>query len=899
MATNKLYPSLKDTFYPNLKESATSLWTLDVDKLLLAAVKNNDQEGCENALKSGASVNAVHNSQSGMGLVKSCTPIHFAAQSMVKSAIFQLLVDNGADILAQTANKVSILNIILNPLEPNISDQFEKVDILMKHGLDINASKGLYGEPSLSNIQCVAHTTQTDCNDIPPCAKMMEKLISCGGDLNMKDMTYGTSCLEMVAMSGCLQEMEMLLKHGVNPRQTNRVGWTPLHHICSRPYRKHDEERIQKLIACGADVTQKSQDGHTPLHLVCKNARSVEHLKEILKHSGETNVKDCAGKTPLHLYLYEGKDEAFISELIKRGANINSKDMFGLTPLHVACHQMAPLAGGVLVQQGAHVEITDKYGRNALHHYILTHNLVNLADTPTLLLRAPFSEQRDKYGNTPLDYMEMSSPQLEHTMVSVRALLNTQSDPDMYDGLLQKYQQWGLDKKGPIRDLLTTKGLGIMQDETDYSTVQNQVVILMQRIADELVNVDARFKATIQLSGSASEGTTIGLPDEYEFLFVLEELSNVFTVDEGSSATKEFDAVSTVFIVDETTSPPGYATLSLRYDTDRDFYADVLDDKNHIVAWYFADVFSCAIHKILSKEELWEDLDLMWIPEENLQMCDMLKRRGLANVLVNLTCPLDGQKDVHLTVDVAPVIKIPGWWPKDARDMSDLQDVSGEPCIILTKFASSFTSPSGFEHDLRISFCDLESRLLQNAPLNARRGYILAKAIVRIPQPSLQIFSVPHLQSNPLKTILFFLLFEDQLTGAPPLDIFSKLEEGYAKVKSHLMMWKESFDKIGEDYSDSGSMDEIDILDDESHDEIPANNISVTTDPSVVTDEDLEECIEWAHAIFDKLCTAIQDKSLPSFFIPQVPVLTVDNDSDSAMQHLHYFRYICNFLNMR
>ena len=75
-----------------------------------------------------------------------------------------------------------------------------------------------------------------------------------------------------------------------------------------------------------------------------------------------------------------------------------------------------------------------------------------------------------------------------------------------------------------LKDLLYTPGVGTVETITEYSKFKNQINSLMQQFCNALSSSDPHFKYKILLSGSVAEGTKVGLPDEYDYLLVVENL---------------------------------------------------------------------------------------------------------------------------------------------------------------------------------------------------------------------------------------------------------------------------------------------------------------------------------------------------------------------------------------
>ncbi|MDD5091129.1 MAG: ankyrin repeat domain-containing protein, partial [Candidatus Wallbacteria bacterium] len=90
-----------------------------------------------------------------------------------------------------------------------------------------------------------------------------------------------------------------------------------------------------------------------------------------------------------------------IPELIGKGEDINASDQYQRTPLMLAISYRWDDIAAMLIEHGAYLTLTDRYGMNALH-YAAKHKRLSLLKT--LLDAGMDVNSRDRMGRTPLMY---------------------------------------------------------------------------------------------------------------------------------------------------------------------------------------------------------------------------------------------------------------------------------------------------------------------------------------------------------------------------------------------------------------------------------------------------------------------------------------------------------------
>ena len=120
-------------------------------------------------------------------------------------------------------------------------------------------------------------------------------------------------------------------------------------------------DMVQFLLDAGADVNYADWNGLTPLLLACFGGNE-QAVGLLLAEGAQIDVRDCTGGTVLHL-----TSGAELTELlIARGADPNVQDNDGRTPLHYAVEGDDIGRARALLDDGAAVDLVDKWGDTAL-----------------------------------------------------------------------------------------------------------------------------------------------------------------------------------------------------------------------------------------------------------------------------------------------------------------------------------------------------------------------------------------------------------------------------------------------------------------------------------------------------------------------------------------------------
>lgn len=238
------------------------------------------------------------------------TCLHHAIQSRQGISMVSLLLQHGADVLAQGPGGQTPLHIAVG--------QRNVVTLLLQHGADIFAKDGSHQTPFDNALQ------QND-------REMFEELVKKAKELsrNASDPIYQISGVDMFQH----------LQHNIQPSDNARFSQVVGEHY--RPWRRlHVMPTLHAVILAG----------------------NAELARAIIRESWvDVNVTNYYKQTALHLAAAENQHSCVLV-LLDHGANINAQDMFDKTPLYLAAVDGARKCFRTLLKYEADVSVLRSSG---------------------------------------------------------------------------------------------------------------------------------------------------------------------------------------------------------------------------------------------------------------------------------------------------------------------------------------------------------------------------------------------------------------------------------------------------------------------------------------------------------------------------------------------------------
>jgi len=464
-----------------------------------------------------------HSAKINMRNHKGRTALHFAIthirwgrEKHFDIAIVQELLQAGADPNIQDEDGHSPLHLLAIGKEVNIA---VIIQLLLDHG---------------ANVNCQDHQGKTPLMMKEIKLECLQSLLDRGGDPNIPDNTGRTPLMMFSSAWDAIAFVTALLDSGANIDQVDNKGKTALMYavIC------RDYSTPQMLLARGADHTIQDKKGFTVLYyaLVCGRREYVHIILRLSPSIESYQTKD--GKTALHLLAENFRDYSFIKELLH---DVNAVDCYGCTPLHYAAWRGQAFLCTKLLQAGAQHKIKDYFGETPLQ--CATRTLFN----PALEVLKSVSSKEEIAETTVCELEEKSAEILrdlkiyfEKCMMKVLEKYDISSQSHKGGELGNPCESLKMNSKEFLlfaTTVLEKKSVGLVrfEENTESAEIKEAVENTMRQLFANIESIDPRFKSTLVPSGSVSEGTKVGLPDEFDFLVILDNFSDLCQVDESST----------------------------------------------------------------------------------------------------------------------------------------------------------------------------------------------------------------------------------------------------------------------------------------------------------------------------------------------------------------------------
>ena len=255
------------------------------------------------------------------------TPLHYAVKNSLTEIVELLLSKNASvnlknksgqtplDVAIQQNHKDIVRLLVANGAEPSsiftaaqIGD-LARVKAFLEQGVNANAR----GPKRQTALHIAASEGYKE---------VVELLLKHGADVNA-GVGYHNETAAVFALRGHHSEVvELLISNGAD-------DVSPLHLAVSAG----DEAKARSLVEGGADVNKRTPCGMTPLHMIGMDLKDIAKL--LIDNGADVNAKADWDWIPLHSATEKGHKE-IVELLISRGATVNAKDGGGYTPLWYA-----------------------------------------------------------------------------------------------------------------------------------------------------------------------------------------------------------------------------------------------------------------------------------------------------------------------------------------------------------------------------------------------------------------------------------------------------------------------------------------------------------------------------------------------------------------------------------
>ncbi|KAJ5408241.1 hypothetical protein N7509_002124 [Penicillium cosmopolitanum] len=246
-----------------------------------------------------------------------------------------------------------------------ISDSFKSMEVLLRHGADVNA----IGWGDMTPLQWTARPASwaaidpvpyiagkilldagarisRDCNnnflasvcqssfpEDPFCLPFVSSLLKNGAE-TVIDQGHIRPAIHWAAVCGNAALVKLLLEHGAK-HDSSPQGVpgreTPLLHACATIGDKLSV--VELLLSVGASASARRDDGRSALHLASKHPRQNGMM--LLQAGADINARSVDGNTPLHDAIMDNNME-LIDLLLVNHADLDIENEASLTPLALA-----------------------------------------------------------------------------------------------------------------------------------------------------------------------------------------------------------------------------------------------------------------------------------------------------------------------------------------------------------------------------------------------------------------------------------------------------------------------------------------------------------------------------------------------------------------------------------
>lgn len=271
------------------------------------------------------------------------TPLHCAA-FRGNEAMLELLLDNGADINAQTKDGDTALHLA------TVRGKRKIMKTLIARGIDIRMTNNA-GHTALH----AAVGTLDDEATVPLLVK--SKL-----NVDAQNPITGDTPLHLAVQFKRPRIILYLLNKKATVDIFNKKGMTPLH-ISAR---SNNLEAVTLLLERGAIVESRAIDGTTAMHIAAE-AENWIAFDFLIATGADINAWDLNGDTLLHTRANKLRDTAIITKLLELGANLEARNSKGYTPLQAAALNGNKEMFFLLLEAGANIAVETPKGENLLH----------------------------------------------------------------------------------------------------------------------------------------------------------------------------------------------------------------------------------------------------------------------------------------------------------------------------------------------------------------------------------------------------------------------------------------------------------------------------------------------------------------------------------------------------
>ncbi|CAC5385258.1 unnamed protein product [Mytilus coruscus] len=233
---------------------------------------------------------------------------------------------------------------------------------------------------------------------------------------------------------------------------------------------------------------------------------------------------------------------------------------------------------------------------------------------------------------------------------------------------------------------------------------------LITKLCLEMSCRDKILTNTVIESGSISENTKVGIPDEFDFVCVLEKFGQICEVDEV-----------------KTLSDREFAHLKLKKDLEHEDFDYLSDEQGYLDNYAIWEKCERILDNALSKHELFSNPNVYFSGEREKTSYTMLDPTFTFNIVWH-GCYY---KDLKINIDLVLACRIKGWWPQNTKlhhlPTNIRNNIKDQGALLVFQSELMGKSFDVTISKFRISAMDAEKQYMHCVSNLARDAYIISK----------------------------------------------------------------------------------------------------------------------------------------------------------------------------
>lgn len=467
-------------------------------------------------------------------------PLHRAVRRGDVNTVESLL-KHGADPNEKDRRETTPIHYVNHLNE----DSYQMVHVLLKYGADM-LIRNCYGQ--LPFEEALALSNKKACKAFVDWGFSLQK---CD---RMHNGTYELLGQVQLFQPYAIETLQVLVDLGVDlTTELSSRGETLLHRAVEYGV---SLETIQFLIRSGLSVNQQNCLGMTPLHMMrftdcnldCDEEEKYRHVKVVkcfIEEGYHVNCQDIFGCTVVHYIVSEMRQSSILQYLISHGANINVKDRNGEAPLHLSCYWRNVTNVKEMIDGDCLTDIRDNQGATIFHYTVFYNNPTVLEYLLNDLREPSLIDAPDDSGRTPLQ-LAMCFGYVELIELFNRYFQSFKKSPSKFVGNMpdcfplkdefEVFEQEEVnsmpsedfvmkdDQNKTLHKVLSSPVIGMLPELDEVKRVEEAVNQLIEQVSMKVNKNCPLFSFEPRLSGSLSEGTKCGFPNEFDLLCTMVEL---------------------------------------------------------------------------------------------------------------------------------------------------------------------------------------------------------------------------------------------------------------------------------------------------------------------------------------------------------------------------------------